>query len=213
MATITAHALLLLSVSSLVLLLSRAWRRWPFVLPWLALTAFIGWRGDLADFSYTPALLQRLLLPTVLLTVVVALRGRFSLTLRALVLFQTFRIAVEVMLWLYYRDGVIPEQMTFEGRNWDILTGLLALPVALRPSRPLLWAWNILGLGLLLNVVIVANLSFPTPYRRFPELTAVVHFPLIWLPLFLVPMALFGHLLLFRFLFAKRRLDDPTPFV
>jgi len=44
--------------------------------------------------------------------------------------------------------------MTFEGRNWDVLTGLTALPVAWlvaknRAPKWLIYAWNIGGLALL----------------------------------------------------------------
>ena len=43
---------------------------------------------------------------------------------------QVFRVAVEIFLALGYRAGFVPVQMTVEGRNWDVLTGLTALPMA-----------------------------------------------------------------------------------
>jgi hypothetical protein len=43
---------------------------------------------------------------------------------------QVFRVVVEFILWRLFLQGKIPEQMTFEGLNFDIITGLTALPVA-----------------------------------------------------------------------------------
>jgi hypothetical protein len=56
---------------------------------------------------------------------------------------------------------------------------------------------------LLLNIVVIAILSMPTPLRHFhnePANTFIAYFPYIWLPAFLVQVALFGHLLVFRWL-------------
>ena len=55
---------------------------------------------------------------------------------------------------------------------------------------------------LVVNIVTIAVLSMPTPLRMFmtePANTiAPTHAPYIWLPVFLVQAALFGHLLVFR---------------
>jgi uncharacterized membrane protein len=87
--------------------------------------------------------------------------------------------------------------MTFEGRNFDIVTGLLALPVGYllakgRISGKFAIAFNIIGLVLLLNILVVAVLSMPTPIRYFmnePANTLVGEFPFILLPGVLVPIA------------------------
>ncbi len=39
-----------------------------------------------------------------------------------LIFIQAFRILVEILLWLTYKAGHLPIQMTFEGGNLDILT-------------------------------------------------------------------------------------------
>ena len=102
---------------------------------------------------------------------------------------QAFRIFVELILWRGYRLGVLPVQMTFEGRNFDILVGLSA------PLMGWLWtrthkryvalAWNFIGLVLLLNIVLVAVLSLPTGSHVFssgPAATLLTRFPFIYLP-------------------------------
>jgi hypothetical protein len=60
--------------------------------------------------------------------------------------------------------------------------------------------WNVLGLALLANIVAIAVLSTPT-LHRFPEGPPNVlpsTFPWVWLPSFLVQVALGSHLLVFR---------------
>lgn len=60
---------------------------------------------------------------------------------------------------------------------------------------------NLLGLGLLANIVAIAVLSTPVPFRAFmnePANRLPSMFPYVWLPTFLVQAALFGHLLVFR---------------
>lgn len=122
-----------------------------------------------------------------------------------LVGFQLFRIPVELLLYRLAAEQVIPEVMTFSGRNFDILAGmtggLLGLWLLRRHiSQRVLHVWNVLGLALLVNIVAVAVLSTPAPFRAFHDGPANLlpsTFPFVWLPTFLVQLALLGHLLLF----------------
>lgn len=126
--------------------------------------------------------------------------------LAALVGFQFFRVPVELLLHRLYVEGVIPVQMTYAGRNFDIVSGLTAAAVGLvlavgGGSRRLVLGWNFLGLALLGNIVIIAVLSTPVPFRAFlnePANRLPGVFPYVWLPTVLVQAALFGHLLVFR---------------
>jgi uncharacterized membrane protein len=111
---------------------------------------------------------------------------------------QSFRIAVELLLLMAFVNGRIPVQMTFEGRNFDILTGILALPVGYLLVKRKMYAprlavaFNVLGLLLLTNILVIALLSMPTPIRYFmnePANTLVAQFPFILLPGVLVPIA------------------------
>lgn len=110
---------------------------------------------------------------------------------------QVFRVFVEILLWFLFLDHVLPIQMTFEGRNFDVLSGLTAPIIAFlafknKLSKSVLIIWNLVCLGLLINIVSVAILSLPTPFRYFmnePANTIVAEFPISWLPTFLVPLA------------------------
>jgi hypothetical protein len=126
-----------------------------------------------------------------------------GLTLFHLTAIHIIRIPVEITLWLLYAQRQVPQSMTFEGSNFDIIMGLTAIPIAymvFRQSIQKKWliAWNILGIGLLVNIVITAIGAAPTTFqwRDFAQPNfAVTHFPFIWLPSFIVPVVLFGHIL------------------
>ena len=124
-----------------------------------------------------------------------------------LVAFQVFRVPVELLLHRLYQEGVVPVQMTYAGRNFDIVTGITAALLGWwllshdTPPRAVVLGWNLLGLALLANIVTIAVLSTPVPFRAFLETTPHTLpslFPFVWLPTFLVQMALAGHLLVFR---------------
>jgi uncharacterized integral membrane protein len=130
-----------------------------------------------------------------------------SLPLKYITWLHTIRIPVELALFWLYIHQAVPELMTFEGRNWDILAGITAPFVAYFGctknvlSTKLQLTWNLLCLGLLINIVVFALLSAPSPFQKFafdhPNI-AVVNFPFSWLPTFIVPVVLFCHLTAIR---------------
>ncbi|HRH66706.1 MAG TPA: hypothetical protein PLU53_10455 [Bacteroidia bacterium] len=148
------------------------------------------------------------LLPPVIGSIVLALTPGFGSFLQHvprhwLIAIQSFRIIMELILWALFLEGVIGKQMTFEGRNFDVLVGLTAVPLAYLVARRKLqsksWilAWNIAGILLLANIVAVAVLSAPFPFRTFtegPANTMIAYFPFVWLPGFVVPVAFAMHL-------------------
>lgn len=184
---------------------------------WLCLTAALAAAGALGDFAAVPPRVTPVILAGNLAAVAIAVSplGRAlaaGTPVAWLIGFQVFRVAVELVLAMLYHGGIVPVQMSFEGRNWDILVGLTALPVAWlaargRLGRPWLVAWNLAGLGLLLNIVVISILSMPTAMRAFPDgpaNTFIATAPYVWLPTLLVPAALGGHLLALRSLLAGR---------
>lgn len=163
---------------------------------------------DAWDATPPPAL--ALILGLSVLTVLIvfsAVGARMAarIPLAAIVLLQSFRIAVEWLLHRLYLAGVVPVQMTWSGRNLDVVTGVTGLLLGLallrgwRAPRALMLGWNALGLALLANIVGIAVLSTPA-LHRFPGPPNLLPstFPWIWLPSFLVQVALGSHLLLFR---------------
>jgi hypothetical protein len=119
-------------------------------------------------------------------------------------------------LWALFVQNQLPVQMTFEGRNFDVLSGLSAPIIAYLIARQKISAtgiliWNVVCLGLLLNILGIAILSMPAPLRVFmnePANTIVASFPVSWLPGFLVPLAYGLHFFSLRQLAVKRSLVD-----
>ena len=125
-----------------------------------------------------------------------------QLPLAVLTWIHVIRIPVEcVLLWLA-QNGLVPVEMTFEGRNLDILSGLSAPIIYFvafrngRVNRNLLIIWNIVALCLLTNIVTIAVLAFPSRFQMIgfdhPNI-GVTLFPYVWLPAVIVPIVFFSH--------------------
>ena len=184
------------------------------MLLWLSFTGALAFDGILQRFDRLPPPMGLLVVGASVLTAMLAYspygtKMIDSASIPLIAGFQMFRLAVEIFLWWGGRTGLVAPQLTFEGRNWDIVTGLTALPVAWLFARGTIGLrsvaiWNTLGLCLLLNVMAVAVLSFPTPIQYFePASRFVATLPYVWLPTVLVQAAWFLHLILFRQLRAK----------
>ena len=134
------------------------------------------------------------------------LRIATGIPLAALVGVQAFRFPLEMMLHRAFREGLMPVQMSYSGFNFDILTGLSAIGVALylvkRPhALGVVRVWNVAGIVLLANVLTIAVLSTPTPIRVFhnePANEWIAHAPWVWLPAVFVVAAIIGHIIVFR---------------
>ena len=179
----------------------------------LGVTAVLAQSGALADADARPPAAGLMLAGLSAGTAALAF-SRFgtrllSLPLGVLVGAQSFRIVVELWLAAAHGAGAVPVEMTFRGHNFDIVTGVLALALGLwamrrRLPRGVVLAWNVLGLALLAVVVATAGASAFGFVATTPRLTLPVTWPGVWLPAWLVQLALLGHLLVFRAL-ARRR--------
>jgi hypothetical protein len=119
-----------------------------------------------------------------------------------LVLFQGFRLPLELVLHDWVRQGSIPETMTWTGSNIDIVAGATALIAAIpaRTSRVAAWTANIVGIVLLLNVMRVAIMSSPLPFAwgLSNPLLLGGHLPYALIVPVCVAGALGGHVVLTR---------------
>jgi hypothetical protein len=185
---------------------------------WLTLTAAISASGLLRRDFFPPPL--ALFFGTSMLVALVAalspLGARLArgVPIAALVAVQGFRLPLELILQRWHVEGVLPVQMTFEGRNFDIVSGVLALALGAwlhfgsrrRVQRAAVWAFNLIGMGLLLNVSAIAVLSSPLPIRQYlndPPVLLAFYAPYSWIVPFCVGGALFGHVVSFRSLLAQ----------
>jgi hypothetical protein len=176
------------------------------ILFWLLFLAKISDMHFFHDWSAMPPRLAIAGLPPLVFAIALISSKKFTQLIALIpqqwiVFIQSFRILMEFILWWLFLENIIPKQMTFEGRNFDILAGITALIVTYLISRkkisnPFLISWNIFGLVLLLNIFVVAVLSAPFPFRMFmnePANTMVAYFPFVWLPGFVVPVAYTMH--------------------
>jgi hypothetical protein len=178
---------------------------------WAVLTGILSLSGFFSDFSsFPPNIMIVLIVPLTTIIWMVSTKTTKEILLHTpaetIIGLQSFRVFVEILLWMLFITNLAPIQMTFEGRNLDILSGITAPLIAFlvyrkKLSRTLTIVWNIACLGLLANIVITAILSMPTPFRVFmndPSNTIVTEFPIIWLPALLVPLAYGLHFLSIR---------------
>ena len=117
---------------------------------------------------------------------------------------HTVRIFVEMVLLYLFLHDTLPQTMTFEGRNFDIVAGITAPMVGYFGfrkqvlSKTVLIIWNIACLLLVLQVVITGLFTAPSILQisafDFPEF-AIFYFPFVWLPGIVVPIVIFGHLM------------------
>ncbi|MCR8557607.1 hypothetical protein KXD93_08135 [Mucilaginibacter sp. BJC16-A38] len=182
------------------------------VLIWMAIQAIISLTGFYTVTIGTPPRFALLLVPPIIFIIMLFLtrKGRSAMdgfSGKYLTLLHIVRIPIEIGLYLLFLHKWVPQVMTFEGRNFDILCGMTApfiyyfgyVKNAL--CKKVLTAWNVACLVLLANIVATAVLSAPFSFQKFgfdqPN-TALFYFPFIWLPCFIVPAALFAHLVTIR---------------
>lgn len=182
------------------------------VIIWMAIQLCLGLSGFYQNESTTPPRFILLILPPLLLIAGVFLtsRGRKfmdGLNIKQLTLLHTIRIPVEVVLYYLFIAKVIPEIMTFEGSNFDIISGLTAPLIyylgfnGKKYSNSITIIWNVLCLALLINIIILAIFSTKTSFQQFgfdqPNI-AITYFPFNWLPCVIVPLVLFSHVATIR---------------
>ncbi len=178
------------------------------ILIWMAVVGLLGYFGFFREEDAVPPRFVFLLLPGILFVMLLfgvrkARAFTDSLDLKWLTLLHSVRIPVEIVLFLVFLEDLIPVLMTFEGYNYDIVSGLSA-PIVYYLYFVKKWmgstgllVWNFICLGLLLNILTIAVLSAQTPFQKLafeqPNI-GVTYFPFVWLPTVIVPIVLYAHL-------------------
>jgi hypothetical protein len=220
---LTAILTLILFVNSFLAITPKSVQRktlWV-LLVWLVVQTGLTFRG--AYYGTTDVLPPRILLfgvlPTILAMVLLlkTKSGRkFSdhLSLKQLTLLSVVRVPVEIVLWMLFLNHTIPDIMTFEGWNFDILAGITAplivyFGIKQKTRKTLLIAWNIVGIVMLTWIVVIATLASPFPLQQLafdqPNI-AILYFPFSLLPTFVVPVVYFSHLASLRLLLKKPKI-------
>ena len=179
---------------------------------WLALQGILAFKGFYLVNTTIPPRFILMVLPPLLFFLILfnTQQGKKfidQIAIEKLTLIHIIRIPVELVLFALFTSKTIPQLMTFEGANFDILSGISAPLIyffVLKKSNSNKYAlllWNVLCLILLLIIVGIAILSAPFPFQQFgfeqPNI-GVLYFPFNWLPSFIVPLVLFAHLAAIR---------------
>lgn len=175
---------------------------------WMYFQMYLAEKGFYSTFDGKPRFLLAVVPALLFIAALFIVRGTREtilarISLPVLTLLSVVRIPVEFCIDQWYHAGLAPQLMTFEGRNFDIISGITA-PIVFflafrggKINRPLLIGWNIVCLLLLINIVANAVVSIPSPIQLQafdrPNI-AVLFYPFIWLPSLIVPAVLFTHL-------------------
>jgi hypothetical protein len=161
--------------------------------------------------SMPPHLLFPIITCALLITLVFVLKKprkwTEQLNAELLVWIHIIRIPVEIVLYQLAIHKQLPWSMTFKGLNFDIVFGITAPIMAILYFRMkkinfrVMQIWHWLGL-LSVGLVVLRGIgSLPSPLQWWdfsqPNY-AVMHFPFVWLPSFIVPVVIFAHIAAMR---------------
>lgn len=210
--------LLLFSGTVLIIIISVGFLLWKYAnrywlsgwLAWVTVVGLLGYSDFFTDFATFPPRIAFIILPMIAFLIwlsVSASAQRLAerIPLKLLMGLQFFRVAVEIFLYQAYEQGKLPVEMTFAGRNFDILVGitapLMVLALNWKVPKNLLIGWNYWGM-LILSVVVIHGIgTAPTAIQFFhlsPSNEIIGHFPYVYLPAVLVFTAYAFHILAIR---------------
>jgi hypothetical protein len=175
---------------------------------WAALQTYLADSGFFQNFDSIPPRIFFAFAPTLVLMGIMfsTKKGKEfiqNINLETITYMSVIRIPVEIVLALLAHQGVISIWQTFEGGNFDILSGISAPIVAYmvfsqkKWGNKILLGWNIICLLLLITIIMISIFSLPSPLQQIsfdqPNL-AMTYFPFILLPGLVVPIVFFSHL-------------------
>jgi len=176
------------------------------LLIWVSYVIIMTFTGILDNLSMPPKAPIFIIIPAFILVFIVSSRESFRSVIKNTpkhvpILIQSFRIAVELLIYSAFIDGFFPQRVTFEGLNYDILMGIIALPMAFLvfrgiAKRKAILAFNIIGLMVLglTGYAFVSSFYFSDFVLGSAEI-ALVQVPFIFLPAVLLPFAVFYHVI------------------
>jgi len=184
---------------------------------WILFVSVLTFSGFFQEYSFPPRLMFFVGIPLlfILSFFIISNTRKFLLEIPITTLhyLHIIRVPVEMVLWWLSVGMIIPQIMTFEGANFDIISGISAPFAAVflvgvrNKNRVLAIVWNLVALALLLIIVYIAISHTPYFYEGTEEVPAnmgIFFFPYVLLPTFIVPAVLFSHLISLYQLIAKK---------
>lgn len=176
---------------------------------WAVFTGVMAYAGVLANFASFPPWIPILAFTQLAFVFWLGWFSSWSELLARipqyiLVGLQCFRVPVELLLATLATRKLLAIEMTYYGRNFDILEGITAIVLAIwlkrrgeEPLRLVVLAWNLMGLSLVTVVLVHGLFSVPYPSQLLHlsvSTFVIAYFPVVWLLTLLVPMAYLLHL-------------------
>ncbi len=180
---------------------------------WLGVITILSLAGFYNSLALPPRVPLFLVLPAFVFTGIFFLNSRNKQLIAAVpaqwpVYFQSFRIVVELLLLGLAMKGLIPKEASFEGYNFDVAIGLTAPLVGWLAfskkviGKGVLRIWNIAGfctLGIVV-FIFISHAYFPHVWHKQESIISQGFglFPYTYLAGFLMPAAVFMHVLSLR---------------
>ena len=165
--------------------------------------------GTLNTFAFPPRFAIFMIIPAFLFTGIFIFKNRNSqwiqnIPMHWLVFYQSFRIAIESLFVFTVAAGILHPNVTIEGYNYDMLFGLTALWFGVAAFRnklslKIIRNWNYLGLAIIGVIIFLflTTIYVPQLYGLTGPLMPLefTNYPFILVPGFLMPSAVFVHVL------------------
>lgn len=185
----------------IILVLSLvAWHLYLFI---LGLTDFM------SDLSFPPRFFMLTIFPLLIFIGFFIYRNRNNSWIQNipphwLFFYQTFRILIETIFVFTVAKGILHPNVTIEGYNFDmvyaftvLIIGLVVFKKIRQYKRLIIW-WNYLGLGVIAIIIFLfqSTIYIPEIYGDIaPFPIEFLKYPYILIPSFLMPSAIFMHIL------------------
>jgi len=180
------------------------------LLSWHLYIFLLGSSGFLADLSFPPRFVLVMILPAFLFTGFFLHKHRKSNWIQSipyqwLPAYQSFRIIIETIFVYTVAAGLLHENVTIQGYNYDMVFASTALVVAFIAYRSksipkkLLVIWNYTGLVVIAIIIFLFQTTVYLPEMYGPDTapfpTDFGMYPYVLVPGFLMPSAVFIHVL------------------
>ncbi len=174
------------------------------VLLWLIYNSVLSRTEVLQSLSLPPRLAVFVVIPILIFVSVLVFSGRLDAIIKRslshqVIVLQSFRILVELLIFGAFLEGVFPKEVSFEGINYDIFVGISALVIGFLEFRKKLSArivlvWNFAGLAILgVTVYSFMHSFYFGDFVKEGMLVKFVQMPYLLLASFLMPTAVFLH--------------------